>query len=267
MNYIKQLTHFFKMADADQCITPTHFTLFISLFQYWNQAGFPMKIQVTRDELMRRSKIGSKSTYHRTISYLHSNKYIKYTPSYNPTKGSIIEFFPSDLAQVNTHKIEPKKSNTSSKFGPVQILSTSPLKEPSIKLYSNTDIINNISIARAQNNKEQTSTKNGLVDYSKKEKSSAKKEKEIPPQLQLVITFFQENNSTHAEANNFYNHYSSNGWLVGGRTPMKDWKASASKWISNAGNFSSRTYNPNPVAANRAKHLNTSTNKKYNEPL
>lgn len=267
MNYIKQLTHFFKLADADQQITPTHFTMFISLFQYWNQAGFPSKIQVTRDEVMRRSKIGSKSTYHRTISYLNSKNYIRYTPSYNPNKGSLIEFFPTGTVETFSKTIHTRRTPSSTKYGPVQILSTSPIEEPSNKLYSNTDIITNISIARAPNNREQSSSKSVLVDHIKKEKSSAKKEKEIPPQLQLVISFFKKNKSNEAEALNFYNHYRSNGWLVGGRTPMKDWKASASKWISNTGHFSNRAYNPNSNPINRAKHLNTSTNKNYNEPL
>jgi hypothetical protein len=33
------------------------------------------------------------------------------------------------------------------------------------------------------------------------------------------------------EAYNFWDHFESNGWLVSGKTPMRDWKASARKWM------------------------------------
>ena len=34
------------------------------------------------------------------------------------------------------------------------------------------------------------------------------------------------------EADKFYNYFSSNGWLVGGKTPMKDWRAAAATGYS-----------------------------------
>jgi hypothetical protein len=33
------------------------------------------------------------------------------------------------------------------------------------------------------------------------------------------------------EAYNFWDHFESNGWLVSGKSPMRDWKASARKWM------------------------------------
>jgi hypothetical protein len=33
------------------------------------------------------------------------------------------------------------------------------------------------------------------------------------------------------EAYNFWDHFESNGWLVSGKTPMRDWKASVRKWM------------------------------------
>ena len=59
----------------------------------------------------------------------------------------------------------------------------------------------------------------------------------------------------------FFNYFSSNGWLVGGKTPMVNWQAAAQNWILNAPKFIS---NEQP---NRAKHLNTGTDKDYSEPL
>lgn len=70
-----------------------------------------------------------------------------------------------------------------------------------------------------------------------KEKSSAKKEKDIPPRSALVEQFFAGQGSTAAEASRFINHYTANGWLVGGKSPMIDWRAPARNWITNSLNF------------------------------
>lgn len=35
------------------------------------------------------------------------------------------------------------------------------------------------------------------------------------------------------EAQKFYDYFSSNGWKVGGKAVMKDWKAACRNWIRN----------------------------------
>ena len=125
MNYIKQLTYFYNKATADTGLTPTHSSLSMALFQLWNQARFTKSIQIVRDEAMRLSKINSKATYHKAISYLHKNGYIYYQPSYNPFKGSAISFFSENI------------TTTDAKNEPVQNLSTRTINEPFNKQYSN----------------------------------------------------------------------------------------------------------------------------------
>jgi len=39
--------------------------------------------------------------------------------------------------------------------------------------------------------------------------------------------------NAEVEAEKFMNHYTSNGWLIGGKSPMKDWKASVRNWLIN----------------------------------
>lgn len=253
MNYIKQLTHFFYIAATDEKLSPTHISLFIALFQHWNQARFKDQIQIIRDDIMLLAKINSKATYHRSMAYLHQGKYINYMPSYNPYKGSIIEFFP-EMTTTN-------KSQLQAKIEPVQIVNTRLINEPFNKLY-NTNIINhNMSSARYQ--KEEKNKNQKIVRLKdKKEKSSAKKEKEIPPTNSNVEEFFMASKSTLLEANKFINYYTANGWLIGGRTPMKDWKAAARNWISNITNF-----NNSPTKNTRAQQLNINNTKNYFEPL
>lgn len=207
---------------------------------------------MARDEVMQLAKINSKATYHKAMGYLHQQDYIDYKPSYNPYKGSKIKFFPKRTGSANE---------------PVQNLNTRPLNEPSNKLYS-TNIINNISphSIDSQKSKEQkiASSKNGVVDILGKEKSSAKKENQIPPHPDTVEQFFINQSSTIQEARRFINHYTANGWLVGGKSPMKDWKASAKNWITNTLNYNRHANHQN---TNRAMHLNTANKKNYYEPL
>jgi hypothetical protein len=97
----------------------------------------------------------------------------------------------------------------------------------------------------------------------KEEKSSAKKEKE-KPSIEEIKTYFQEQNFPEQEAQKFFNYFKSVGWLVGGKTPMIDWQAAAQNWMLNSTNFK---HNTDTTPTNRAKQLNTTTNKDYSEPL
>lgn len=84
MNYIIHLNKTFVLFCKDEKLTPYHVSLYFSLFQYWNMAKFRSPISISRDELMRASKIGSVNTYFRNIKDLHAWNYIKHIPSYNP---------------------------------------------------------------------------------------------------------------------------------------------------------------------------------------
>lgn len=53
----------------------------------------------------------------------------------------------------------------------------------------------------------------------------------VIPSIDDVINFMKD----IVEANKFFNHYSSNGWKIGGKTPMKDWKAKARNWMIERG--------------------------------
>jgi hypothetical protein len=116
---------------------------------------------------------------------------------------------------------------------------------------------------------------------AEKEKSCAKKEKlatskqddpmakqENIPSLELVKNYFTFQESSEFEAERFFNYYSSNGWLIGGKSKMKDWKAAARNWILNTSKFASKSI-PNGTANrdSRANILHATTEKEYDEPL
>ena len=277
MNYIKHLTGFFEKVAIDKSLNPTHVSLYIALFQFWNCNRFKNPISISRDEVMRISKISSKATYHKCLKNLHGLGYINYEPSYNPFKGSHVYLFnfSDDLKPIQKSERKPKieplfeqvdeqalnKSCTSSETGTEQAL------VPSINYINNTNILNDKNVSNLEKhtkNFEEINNSNLENENSKEEKSSAKKEEKLHPLIEEVKTYFQENNFPEQEAQKFFNYFKSVGWLVGGKTPMVDWQAAAQNWILNSINFNHNT-DTNPT--NRPKHLNTTTDKDYSEPL
>src|SRR5690554_2747985 len=96
-------------------------------------------------------------------------------------------------------------------------------------------------------------------DSSKKTKTS--KKKFTPPELTEVKTFFHENKSSYQVAETFFNHFESNGWLVGGKAKMKNWKAAARNWIMRDEKYQAQNRSP----AQQRLHVNEY--KDYSEPL
>ena len=192
MNYIKHLTGFFEKVAADRNLNPTHVSLYMSLFQFWNCNRFKNPISISRDEIMRISKISSKATYHKCLKALHSQGYIKYEPSYNPFKGSHVFLFNfSDdlkpLPKSASSNIKPvveqvvNKSCTSAETSPQQV------DEQVVVPYINyTNITNDLNNSNSLNLGE-PEKKNEEEQFifrdvgNPKEKSSAKKE--MPEQL------------------------------------------------------------------------------------
>jgi hypothetical protein len=304
MNYIKHLTGFFEKVVQDKTLNPTHISLYIALFQCWNCNRFKNPISISRDEVMRISKISSKATYHKCLKNLHSLGYINYEPSFNPFRGSHVYLFnfsddlkpqpKSERKPKNEPLIDPASEQALNKSYTSSETSTEQAVVPSINYINKT---NNLNIENVSNLNEQAKnviakneaiSKNNSsdkivipseVEGTQKEKSAAKKEKKeschtelvevspnqkSTPSSEEVKSYFQENNFPELEAQKFFNYFSSNGWLVGGKTPMINWQAAAQNWMLNSINFNHNT-DTNPT--NRPKHLNTTTDKDYSEPL
>jgi flagellar biosynthesis chaperone FliJ len=291
MNYIKHLTGFFEKVAIDKTLNPTHVSLYIALFQFWNCNRFKNPISINRDEVMRISKISSKATYHKCLKNLHSLGYINYEPSYNPFKGShvILFNFSEDLKPLPKSERKPKneqlnelvseqalnKSCTSSETGTEQAV------VPSINYINNTNILNDKNVSNLEKltkNFEEINNsvlKNEIEDEKEKKLREKKKEefensdlssraqsRELNPTIEEIKSYFQENNFPEQEAQKFFNYFKSVGWLVGGKIPMVDWQAAAQNWMINAPKFISNAEQPN-----RTKQLNTTTDKDYSEPL
>ena len=293
MNYIKHLTGFFEKVSTDFDLNPTHISLYMAIFQLWNQNRFQNPIGISRDELMRISKIASYATYHKCIKELDEKNFVKYMPSYNPFKGSTLEVVNLDFYTKPIQKKEIKKLKTQQKIKQVneqaivqvdeqgieQVLNKHCTSTELLPYINNTNSLNIVN-ERAQKNQdkndafllkneqeikiihpEPSSRAQSRCKKNLREKKGTEPNEKIPPVLEEVLLFFKEKNNSEIEAQKFYNHFQSNGWLVGGKSKMKDWKAAARNWMLNANKFQPKLNTPQP------NHLQTSNYKNYAEPL
>ncbi|MGO4819725.1 transcriptional regulator [Flavobacterium sp. W22_SRS_FP1] len=293
MNYIKHLTGFFEKVSTDFDLNPTHISLYMAIFQLWNLNRFQNPIGISRDELMRISKIASYATYHKCIWELDERNFVKYKPSYNPFKGSTLEVINLDFYTKPIPKKEIKKLKTLQKNKQVNEQAIAQVDEQDIEQVLNkhctsTELLpyinytNSLNMVNGQAQKNKENKDDFLLDNEQNikkinpepssraqsrgekklsEKKAAEPSDKIPPVWEVVLPFFQEKNNSEIEAQKFYNHFQSNGWLVGGKSKMKDWKAAARNWMLNANKFQPKSNLPQP------NHLQISNNKNYAEPL
>ena len=164
MNYIKHLTGFFEKVSTDYDLNPTHISLYMAVFQLWNQNRFQNPISISRDELMRISKIASTATYHKCMKDLNERAFVIYKPSFNPFKGSILEVCNLDFYTKPVPKKEIKKLKTTSKNSQVDEQDTKQVVEQVVnKLQTSTKhvpYINNINTINSLNLGEQSQIEN-----------------------------------------------------------------------------------------------------------
>ena len=270
MNYIKHLTGFFIRIASEETIYPTHISLYLALFQSWNINRFKNPIAISRDEMMKTSRIASKATYHKCIKELQNMGFIDYLPSYNPYSGS----------EVILHDLSDRKAVFKSQTSSI-IVQTIPINN---QANSNvTEQVNEPNIYN--NNKTSKNNKNISIDTNfkifnegeflevekkeKKEKKSSAKKREIEnPSIEQVKEYFKQEEYSEFEAERFYNYYTSNGWLIGGKTKMIDWNAAARNWMLNTAKFTINLPQNNQVKKQpKAKHLQVVEDKNYAEPL
>lgn len=238
MNYIKQLTSAMVLFTDDDRLNTAHVSLYLALFQLWNINRFRNPISINRTEVMKISKIGSRVTYHKCIKDLDNWSYLKYEPSHNPLKGSRVYMF--NFETTPEHAVsQPSEQLLGQVVGPSLNNLNSKKKSKQIK-------------TRGSDQLSKSETRTGSSNSRVSKTSFAK------PSIDEVKDFFENK----MEAEKFFNYYTSNGWKVGGRTPMKDWKAAARNWKIKANEIS----NGNGQVQKR-DNLHTIENKDYNIPL
>lgn len=299
MNYIRHLTGFYDRIQHDDRLNPTHISLYLALFQFWNLNHFQNPISISRNEMMRLSKISALGTYHKCIKQLQDFGYIEYLPSFNPYKGSLVNLYNfenSEVQNLNKKRIK-KQTATEQAVNIHHIKINTGIEQALIPSKNNINISNNKHSINTQKNIDEL---NFEFSESEKEKLREKKKdfviarrndeaiysnvtqsvtlsgvealqkpgSKIPPEFPQVQMYFEEKDSTKLEAEKFFNHYESNGWLVGGKSKMKNWQTGARNWLLNSKKFNTIiASNAKQSQSSKPNHLNATTNKSYQEKL
>jgi hypothetical protein len=262
MNFIEHFRNWMSLAQSDTRLKSHHVSLYIALFRYWNENRFRNPFTIFRHEIMALSKIGSINTYTKSLRDLTEWNYIRYEPSFDPQVGSRVHLYRFDKGSGKGDDNGGRKGTCKAGSKSGATYSINIPNSPNIKNDINADATSHEDSDFVNGGRDadpQAIRSSG--DDSKKQAEGGRGDGRIPESPGEAQAYFLEINSTAAEAEKFYNHFQSNGWKVGGRAAMKDWRASARNWVINAKKFAhEHTSQPKPGK------LNTGP-KNYAEPL
>lgn len=252
VNYIKHLNTVFALFQKDSRLNPTHISLYLAFFQIWNHNRFLESFHVNREDIMRLSKIGSKSTYHRCTNELHNYNYLIYEPSHNPFKGSKIKML-AFCPELDSGSVKSSKNSMGQ-----TVPNTIQVVEQALDL-----AVPNQGQAVVPSNKHIQTIENSYKLPKPKNENE-------------VLDFFKKAKWPELEAQKFYNHYQSIGWKIGGKIKIENWHACAKNWMlkseelkteKQVSHFKDKSNFPPLGEPKGANNLHTVRNKDYNQPL
>lgn len=94
---------FMDMVQQDPRLGPSHISLYFALLHCYRQQGYTLPITVFSRDLLRQAKISAR-TYHACLADLIANRYIRYEPSFNPARGSLVDLLPFEK------EVKPKEA-------------------------------------------------------------------------------------------------------------------------------------------------------------
>ena len=137
----------------------------------------------------------SRQQYRTAISNLQKWQYITTNPT---TKGTVVTLINSDAWDLN--------------------LESQPSEQPA---------------SNHQPNQQPTITQPSDQPLTKKDKKERKTINRVfaKPEIEELVSAFEEKGSTKGEALNFFNFYSSKNWMVG-KNKMTNWKSAVAGWVN-----------------------------------
>jgi hypothetical protein len=225
----KHQAAFFEMLKGFHLLKANHISLYYAICWQWYEYGMPDVFPVSRKKLKQASRIGSNTTYVHCLKDLQTWELIVYQKGVGGTIPAMIQVLP---IQNDTDSIKNDKESVA---------------KPSPYLVSNSPIV--------KLERDSLSTKNEKNERSNQSKSVQTN----TPQLQEVLSYFNEAACPASEAEKFYYHYEALGWMLG-TTPIYNWKSLAEKWKVNIPVFERKH-------AVKTKSDNKKTNTRYDTPL
>jgi hypothetical protein len=298
INYIQHVNAFFAQVRKDDRLHANHISLYLALFQVWNQYRFHNPFPILREEVMQLSRIGSRSTYMRCLKQLHLYGYLLYQPAPQRYAPSLIQIHKlaapatdTDATQLSLFQelkvgnLSLESANTWPKSGPYARpknepgtwpntgpdtwLKNGPQRGPLLGHFNNKHINNK---KRERENTPSPTKKNETKNKQKKQATTppaAPAPAPAVPTLQQVQQFFQESHYPDQEARKFFHHYQANGWRQRSNMLITNWQAAAHKWMLNIHSPKNDAHDTNNTQRTTAQPggLHTNQNKNYADPL
>lgn len=89
MDIVKQLIGYLTRVTSDVRLGSTHISLYTVLCLAWLVNGSKKTFTISRRQVMRASRIKSKTTYHKVINELKLLGYVDYQPSFDPNGSKV----------------------------------------------------------------------------------------------------------------------------------------------------------------------------------
>lgn len=90
MELFPVLTTFYSAIKEDARIGASHISVYMALFQQWNEGGGINPIKIERGVIMKASKISARFTYNKCMNELQEFGYIIYKPTTNQFDRSFV---------------------------------------------------------------------------------------------------------------------------------------------------------------------------------
>lgn len=253
-----------KMLDFEKGIIPKSFD------QNGLQTG-PEQVENNSISKNRQVLDSSQSgTVQAVVPYTNNTKHSKPDKQYCvTTPKTILKFEQVISTELKKRKVAPKEKSfsnvsNSSTFTQTPVI---PKEVESLnpKITKTPVIPDEIVIPSAARNLNPTTTNSTVIPNTVRNLATPPFK---IPHIAEVKLYFAEKDAQPNEADKFFNHYESNGWLVGGKSKMKNWQAAARNWLLNVKKFNQASVIPSLSRnLNKNNHLTASTNKSYQEPL
>ncbi len=262
INYIKHLQAVHNRFLEDERLNPWHISLYYALFHNWNFNQFSEEFQIVRVVIMKEAKIGSANTYTKCLKELSVWGYIRYSPSFNPYKSSVVSIITFDTSTDNGNNKGNNKGadKSTDKSGVTDVRPLIKHIKTKINYNKTNTNTNSKELVYTQNENEENFNFNKEADAKHQDFQNPKVKNPIPKNLEEVETYFLEKEKPTSEANKFFNHYEANGWLVG-KNKMKNWRAAANNWMTNIGKYNSHPHQE------KTTYLHVNQDKDYSIPL
>lgn len=255
MNYIKLLNGVYGKFFEDDRLNATHISLYMALFQEWNCSRFASDFFINRYEIMRASKIASKTSYHRCLKELHGWGYIKYFPTRNPYKSSKVKMIvfdhPGNEEQGDYDPLLEQLAEESwTSDGLDEGTDHTGNGPPEDKHCTG----NGIPVNKKETGNEQAEI--SPININKQSKNN-----KLPNGRREVLYFFNLKGYDADEAKKFFRFYQDRNWKTTDGRMIRDWQAVARSWMK-------RVFrHPNKRDNNFDDHLKIKNIENYDQPL